>query len=129
MAFGVKIKTVTTQKEYTLEEFYEAIKGIQFEAGEPNIVKHGLGNIIAFPPIDRQNQVWILASGFKAPYKKFQIQLSHELAGDFGNMLANDLLNHFTGGLSSMGAAFGGSAKRGEKDTDEVIKKITEAGL
>lgn len=62
MAFGVKIKNFTTKNKYTLESFYEAIKDKTFTAGEPSLTKHGVANVITFPALDNQNQVWILSS-------------------------------------------------------------------
>lgn len=57
---GVKIKTVKTKNEYTIEEFYDAIKDKSFSAGAPALTKHGFSTIVTFPPLDRRNQIWIV---------------------------------------------------------------------
>lgn len=129
MALGLKFKTVKFSKDYTYEELLEEMKKVQFDAGEPSIVKHGLAYMIVFPPIDRQNQVWVNSFKGNKGGNKFQIQLSHEIAGDFGNMAANAILDKVTGGLSSMGSMFGKKAKAGEAAVDEVVEKLNSLNL
>lgn len=129
MAFGVKIKNVKFNKAYTLEELLEEMKKVTFEGGEPFIVKHGFNNMIAFPPIDRQNQVWVMSLKGNKASEKYSIQLSHEIAGDFGNMAANAILDKVTGGLAGMGSVFGKQAKAGEAAVEEVAEKLTALNL
>ena len=46
-------------KEYTIEELFELIKDVEFEAGKPSIANHGPTKWIVFPEISRYNQVVI----------------------------------------------------------------------
>ncbi len=129
MAFGIKIKKVELSKEYTLDELFEAMKAkTDWSAGEPGKTKHGFAEVIYFPPIDRQNQVWVQLSKPKAS-NKVQVTLSHDIAGDYGNMAKNMALDALTDGWSSIGAMFGKSAKAGEAAVDKVIEELSAMGL
>lgn len=57
---GIGRGQVKTNRTYTIDELYAAIRDHVFPAGSPALARHGLCVIIAFPPIDRRNQVWIL---------------------------------------------------------------------
>ena len=70
---GVKVKNIKFKNEYTLEELYNAIKDQSFSAGTPSLTKHGMNVVITFPPLDRQNQVWIMKVGLKERSSKFSI--------------------------------------------------------
>ena len=71
---GVKNVKLELKGNYaTLADLLEAMKDIQFEAGVPELTKHGIGAVIVFPPVDRNNQVWI--TGAKG---KFTIMRSAE---------------------------------------------------
>ena len=129
MAFGVKIKRVELSKAYTCDELVAAMKESgEWEMGEPFAVKHGFAWLVAFPPIDRQNQVWVQPCS-KEPAQKWQIMLSHDIAGDFGNMAKNALLDAVTDGWASMGSVFGKKAKAGEKQVDDVIEALKSRNL
>ena len=52
---GVKNIKIETKTPMTLEEFFDKIKDVTFEAGVPSIVKHGFNTVICFPKIDREN--------------------------------------------------------------------------
>ena len=122
---GVKKAKLNVKGEYpTLEAFYEAIKDIKFEAGQPVLTKHGLGKVIVFPQQDRNNQVWILNSG----KNKFQGMRSAQVAG-VGNMVKDAVLDELTDGLSSMSAAFGKSKKRCMELVDITAREIENAGI
>ena len=57
---GVKNVKLELKGNYaTLADLLEAMKDIQFEAGVPELTKHGIGAVIVFPPVDRNNQVGI----------------------------------------------------------------------
>lgn len=127
MALGVKIKKGKFSKAYTLETLIEAMKTKTWSGGEPSLVKHGLGYVIVFPPIDRQNQVWLQLVGKET--EKYQITLSHDLAGDYGNMAANAILSKVTGGLSNLGSAFGKKAKAGEEAVAKLAEELEASGL
>lgn len=129
MALGLKIKSVKFSKGYTVETLLEEMKKVTFEAGEPFITKHGFNTMIVFPPIDRQNQVWVMNMKGNKESEKWSIQLSHDIAGDFGNMAKNALLDKVTGGLFGMGSIMGKNAKAGEAAVEEVVKKLEELGL
>ena len=61
--FGVRIEKLNLKGSFeTIKELYEAIKDVDFEAGKPELVKDGLACVIAFPQLDRNNQVQILGS-------------------------------------------------------------------
>ncbi len=120
---GVKIKNVTFSKEYSLEELYEAIKDQTFTAGKPELTKHGAATIIVFPPLDRQNQVWIMKVGFKERSAKFSIQKSSQQAG-VGNMAGNMVLNELTGGIFGLFSAVGSNVKKCEQLVDATAKEL-----
>ena len=97
---GVKNVKLELKGNYaTLADLLEAMKDIRFEAGVPELTKHGIGAVIVFPPVDRNNQVWI--TGAKG---KFTIMRSAEVAG-LGNMAKNAVLDTLTDGWSSMSGA------------------------
>ena len=103
---GVKNVKLELKGNYaTLADLLEAMKDIRFEAGVPELTKHGIGAVIVFPPVDRNNQVWI--TGAKG---KFTIMRSAEVAG-LGNMAKNAVLDTLTDGWSSMSGAFGKQEK------------------
>lgn len=129
MALGIKIKNLKFKNSYTFEELLEKMKTVTFEGGEPFIAKHGFNSVITFPPIDRQNQVWIMSGRMGESSDKWSVQLSHDIAGDFGNMVKNEVLNKLTDGFAGLGAMFGKNAKAGEAAVDEVVKKLTEMDL
>lgn len=49
------------RNRYTTESFYDRICSVQFEAGVPQLVKNGPAWIIAFPELDKGNQIQIRA--------------------------------------------------------------------
>lgn len=121
---GVKTLKLELKGNYaSLEELLDAMKNVKFEAGVPTITKHGIGKVIVFPPIDRNNQVWI--TGAKG---KFTIARSTEVAG-LGNMAKNAALDALTDGWSSMSGAFGNKKKRCMELVDITAKEIEAAGI
>ncbi|MBQ0042153.1 MAG: hypothetical protein KBS85_02355 [Lachnospiraceae bacterium] len=121
--FGIKIKSVKLSRDYTIEELYEAIKDKQFTAGVPSLTKHGFANIITFPPVDRNNQVWVMKGG----KGKLSIQ-KQEIAG-VGNAAKNALLDHVTDGISGMSGVFGKNAKEAEKMVEVTAQEIEALNL
>ena len=122
---GVKSAKLNLKGNYPgLEELFEAIKDIKFEAGQPNLVKQGLGKVIVFPELDRNNQVWIQNLG----KGKYQVARSTEVAG-LDNMVKNAVLDSLTDGWSSMSGAFGNTKKRCMELVDITAKEIEEAGV
>ena len=121
---GVKNVKLELKGNYaTLADLLEAMKDIQFEAGVPELTKHGIGAVIVFPPVDRNNQVWI--TGAKG---KFTIMRSAEVAG-IGTMAKNAVLDTLTDGWSSMSGAFGNKKKRCMELVDITAKEIKEAEI
>ena len=125
--FGVKSITITTKEKLDLEGLYNKIKDLPFMAGTPEYVKHGLGYVIAFPPEDRENQVWILKTK-----KGFSVQRSVIIAG-LGNTVKNqmksDILNDLTGGIAGAISQLGGPKKACMAHCDDVAEKIQALGL
>jgi hypothetical protein len=110
MAFGFKLKTIKTKNSYANNrELFERIKDEEFEAGAPKLAKNGFTEIIVFPPLDRQNQIWVMMAG----KNKIQVQKS-ELVGA-GNMAANEVLEQVTGGIFGMKSIMGKNAKHIEQ--------------
>lgn len=121
---GVKNVKLELKGNYaSLAELLDAMKDVKFEAGVPELTKHGIGSVIVFPPVDRNNQVWI--TGAKG---KFTVMRSAEVAG-LGNMAKNAILDSLTDGLSSMSAAFGNKKKRCMELVDITVKEIKNAGI
>ena len=109
---GVKIKNVRCKNEYTLEEFYNAIKDQRFSAGNPSLTKHGMSMVITFPPLDRQNQVWVMKAGLKERSSKFSVQKC-EQAG-IGTAAGNMAINELTGGIFGLFGVVGKNVKKCE---------------
>ena len=120
---GVRIEKVECKSVQTLEELYEKIKDVPFEAGKPELVKHGFAWVIAFPQLDRNNQVQII--GNKG---KFTVQRSTEPAG-VGKMVKNMVLDELTDGWSSMSAAFGDTKKRCMELTTKTAEVLRSMNL
>lgn len=126
---GLNVKNVKTKKQYTIEEFYEAIKDQKFSAGAPALTKHGFTTIITFPPLDRHNQVWIIPMpGLgKKTADKFQVS-KQELAGA-GNAAVNMALNDLTDGLTNVKGVLGKNAKAAEKLLDLTVNELNALNL
>ena len=124
-ALGVKNVKLNLKCTYgTMEELYEAIKVIPFEAGTPTYTKHGFNPVIVFPEQDRNNQVWIMNVG----KGKYQVMRSSEVVG-VGNLVKNAVLSDLTGGLTSLSGAFGNKKKRCMELVDITAKQIEDAGV
>ena len=127
MAFGFKLKKLETSKPYTIEELFDAIKDHEFTAGQPQLTKHGLTTIITFPPIDRNNQIWVSPGGMKSPYSKFTV-MKNEVAG-LDNMAKNIGLGAVTGSWSRMSGTFGKKAKTSEELVVTTFEELQALGL
>jgi len=86
-------------------------------------VRHGFNKIIAFPPEDRENQVWIIPLNKKT----FLVERSTVIAG-IGNMIKNDvkaqILDTLSGGVTGMISAFGDPKNACMAHCDEVAEKV-----
>ena len=128
MAFGYKIRKLETSKEYSMEELFEAIKDKQFTAGQPELTKHGPALIITFPPIDRNNQIWISPGQMKkAPWSKFTVT-KNEVAG-LDNSAKNLALSAVTRGWSDVSGVFGKKAKTAEALVVTTHEELQALGL
>ena len=104
---GIKSETLKLKGSYAgIEEFYEKIKDVEFEAGKPLLIKYGFVWMIVFPPVDRNNQVQII--GNKG---KFTVQRSVQPA-NMDSIVSNMVLDKLTDGWSGMSGAFGDAKKR-----------------
>lgn len=121
---GVKQVKLTLKGNYeTIQELFEKIKDVEFEAGKPALIKQGFAWIIFFPKLDRNNQVQILGSK-----NKYSVVRSTQPAG-LDQLLANVALEHLTDGFSGMTAAFGGTKKRCMALVESTAKVINELGI
>ena len=122
-ALGVKVEKLNLKGKYTIEELYNKIKDVNFEAGPPSLVKNGFAMVIAFPEVDRNNQVQIL--GGKG---NFSVQRSAQPVG-IDKLLTNMALDKLTGGLTGLSGAFGNSKKRCMELTTKTAETIRELGI
>lgn len=121
---GVKNIKLELKGNYaTLEELLTAMKTVTFEAGVPELTRHGLGSVIVFPPVDRNNQVWI--TGAKG---KFTVMRSAEVAG-LGNLVKNSALDALSDGWTSISGVIGNSKKRCLELVDITAKEIKESEI
>lgn len=123
---GVKIKTVKTKNKYTLEAFYEIVKKLTYEAGEPSITKHGFSYIITWPALDRNNQVWLMSLQGKESCK-WQISKNDEAGVD--NLAKNMAIDAVTKGWGNIGGMVGKNNKLCEKyvvDIAEALQKYVD---
>ena len=122
-ALGVRVEKLNLKGSYSMEELYEKIKDVKFEAGVPSLVKNGFAWVIAFPQLDRNNQVQILGGN-----GKFSVQRGVQPVG-VDKMLANMALDKLTGGLSGLSGAFGDTKKRCMELTTKTAATINALGI
>ena len=128
MALGIKIKKVETKNNYSVESLYEAIKDHEFSIGKPELVKQGFAMIIAFPAVDRLNQVQINQGFIKGKEgNKWQI-MKNEAAG-VENIAKNAIIDTLTGSFGSLGRLGGKNSKLCEQQVEAVAKEFAELGL
>lgn len=121
---GIKSIKLELKGNYaTLEELFEAMKPLTFEAGVPKLKKNIIGFVIAFPPVDRNNQVWITGS-----QGKFNIARSAEVVG-LGNLAKNYALSTLSGGWSRTSGVIGKNKKRCMELVDITARELKEAGI
>ena len=128
MAFGIKQVKITTSKNYSMEELYEAIKDHEFTPGKPELVNQGYAKIIAFPAIDKNNQCQITQGWFTGKEgNKFTVMRAEE-AG-IGNMWKNAIVDDLTGGITALGKLGGKNNQLAQKQVDEVVAELNKMGL
>lgn len=121
---GVKIEKLNVKTCATLQDLYEKIKDVEFEAGKPSLVKHGLNTVIVFPQFDRNNQIWICDLG----KGKFQVQRSTIIAG-LGNMVTNMVIDDLTDGLTTIPAGLGKTKKMCMEQVTRVADTINAMAI
>ncbi len=121
--FGVRVEKLELKGNYSMEELYERIKDVKFEAGVPSLVKNGFAWVIAFPQLDNNNQVQILGAN-----GKYSVQRSVQPVG-VDKMLMNMALDNLTGGLTSLSGAFGDTKKRCMELATKTADTINALGL
>ena len=121
--FGVRVEKLNLKGNYSMEELYERIKDVKFEAGVPSLVKNGFAWVIAFPQLDNNNQVQILGAN-----GKYSVQRSVQPVG-VDKMLMNMALDNLTGGLTSLSGAFGDTKKRCMELATKTADTINALGL
>ena len=125
--FGFKIKKIVTKNAYSIEALYETIKNHEFTAGKPELTEHGFTNVITFPALDRNNQIWILPAQMKKECTKWFVQ-KQKRAG-VKNMAVDMALDEISGGWSSFSGVFGKTARRAEELTEITAKELDSLGL
>ncbi|MFR8547833.1 MAG: hypothetical protein ACLVEV_04305 [Lachnospiraceae bacterium] len=103
---GVRNEKLTFSRDIpTIDDLYDAIKDVAFEAGKPALAKEGFTKIIVFPEIDRNNQVQIMGSK-----GRYTVVRSVHPAG-LGNMAKGMVLDKLTDGWSSISGSMGKKKK------------------
>ncbi len=97
MALGFKLKTVRTSQSFA--------------------------NVIVFPPLDRQNQVWVMVQG----KNKILIQ-KNQMVG-VGDQLVNAAFDTVTHGIFSIGSVFGGNVKEIERLVEATASELEALNL
>lgn len=124
MALGFKVKTIKTKHNFADEqELFDRIKDETFTAGKPELVKNGFAYVIVFPPLDRQNQVWVMISG----KNKILIQ-KNQMAGVADGAI-NAAIDVATDGLFSIGSILGKNAKKIEKLVEATASELEALDL
>ena len=130
--FGFKRKKVYTKNQYSVESLYEAVRNHKFTAGTPELFSIAYASIITFPPLDRNNQIWIEDDTWVKWYKRDQcrkwlIHIREPLGG--WALLKNMALDEVTGGLSGLSAYFGKTVREAERLVEITAQKLDSLGL
>jgi len=133
---GVKSVKVKFKDSYTPRELFAKMSGVDFgQAGEPGIYEIAGNDIIAFPQIDVQNQVWVTGAGRDKKSDTFTVMRSVTIAGDsgmleaVGNFGLAEGLDKLTGGLFGLHSVLGSPKKKCMADVDIVVEKLNGLGL
>lgn len=127
MPFGVKMVKVKTKGKYTIDTLFDRIRDVDFgEAGVPEVGKNSPlykeNNVIYFPKIDRNNQVWIIYNEKK---QVITVERSTIIVGAvLKNMVKDDVLNGLTAGLAGIHSVLGSPEKQCEKCVDHVAEVL-----
>ncbi|MGN0071524.1 MAG: hypothetical protein ACI361_06760 [Atopobiaceae bacterium] len=124
MAFGFKLKTVKTKQSFDNQKaLFDRIKDESFTAGKPELVKNGFADVIVFPPLDRQNQIWVMLQG----KNKIIIQ-KNQIVG-VTDQVINAALDAVTDDVFSIGSIFGPNAKKIEKLVETTAAELEALDL
>ena len=119
MAFGFKLKTVKTNESFeNYQQLFDRIKDVDFTAGKPELVKNGFADVIVFPPLDPQNQIWVMLQG-----KNKLIIQKNQVVG-VTDQTINAAFDAVTGGLFSVGSIMGKNAKNIEKLVETTASEL-----
>ncbi len=130
--FGFKRRKVLTSNQYSVESLYEAVKNHKFTAGTPELFTIAYASVIMFPPLDRNNQIWIEDDKWVKWYKRDQCQkwlvhVAEPLGG--GALLKNTALDEVTGGLAGLSAYFGKTVREAERLVVITAQELDALGL
>ena len=124
MAFGFKLKTVKTKESFeNYQQLFDRIKDVDFTAGKPELVKNGFADVIVFPPLDRQNQIWVMLQG------KNKIIIQKNQVVGVADQAINAAFDAVTGGLFSVGSIMGKNAKKIEKLVEATASELEALDL
>lgn len=124
MAFGFKLKTVKTKESFeNYQQLFDRIKDVDFTAGKPELVKNGFADVIVFPPLDRQNQIWVMLQG------KNKIIIQKNQVVGVTDQAINAAFDAVTDGLFSVGSIMGKNSKKIEKLVEATASEIEALNL
>ncbi len=126
MAF-LNIKKVTLKNEYTMEELYDAIKAHEFAAGKPVLAKHGATKLVAFAPINKDNQIVINPGSMKQRMNVFRVLIMPEVG--VANFIINTAINELTDDWALLINSLGKNVKNYRKLVDVIADELVELGL
>ena len=122
--FGVTLIQIKPKNAYTIEELFERIKNVPFEAGEPQLLHYAMARAICFPVQDRNNQVQITLD------KKGRINVMRSPQPMSVEKVAKNMaLDELTGGLTSMSMLGGKKKKLCEQLTKRTAEQLKELDL
>lgn len=122
--FGVTLIQIKPRNTYTIEELFEKIKNVPFEAGQPQLLRYAMAQAICFPEQDRNNQVQISVD------KKGRINVMRSPQPMALEKVAKNLaLDQLTGGLSGMSMLGGKKKKLCEQLTKRTAEQLKELDL
>ena len=121
---GIKMEKLKLKGSYTIQELYDQIQEEAFEAGHPALVKYGPAYVIAFPEVDRNNQVQILVDR----KGNFTVMRANQPIG-LDKIVRNEVLEKLTGGLSGASVLMGKKKKLCETLVTKTADHINGMGL
>ena len=121
---GMKVVDLDVKHCKDIYELYDKVKDLDFPLGKPRIEKvAGLGDAIAYPALDKNNQVQIWYQK-----KKFFICRNPNIAGG-KKFLASMGLDSLTEGLTGLSANFGDKKALCNQLVEEMAAKLNTMDL